>query len=46
MTSLVIKPVDVDDAGDASIRITYDIFRTFDLSIVCGGWYKREERGL
>ena len=27
-------------------RITYDIFRTFDLSFVFGGWYKQEERGL
>ena len=27
-------------------RITYDFFRTFDLSLVGGGWYKQEERDL
>jgi hypothetical protein len=26
--------------------ITYDIFRTFDLRFVFGGWYKQEERDL
>ncbi len=27
-------------------KITYDIFRTFDLELVVGGWYKQEERDL
>jgi hypothetical protein len=26
--------------------ITYDIFRTFDLSFMLGGWYKQEEQGI
>jgi hypothetical protein len=29
-----------------TMRITYDIFRTFDLSFMLGGWYKQEEQDL
>jgi hypothetical protein len=32
--------------GRALQRITYDIFRTFDLSFACGGWYKQGEQDL
>ena len=32
--------------GRGGTRITYDIFRTFDLNWSRGGWYKQEERDL
>jgi transposase-like protein len=43
-----VESRETEEATSAGVvsRITYDFFRTFNLSLDGGGWYKQEEQDL